>query len=156
LPSGEVSIVEVAARIPAGQMADLVRYGIGVNLIEVALFQALGLPVPAEAITPEFIRPIAIRFLTAVPGTLPLGRLRSVEGFDEVLTAPGILAAGLYLRPGEIIQPVQVDADRRGYAVATGSDPRAALASADAALQRLRIVTEPTPLPLRNTISGHS
>ena len=35
---------EVAARIPGGQMADLVRHAVGVDLVEVALRQALGEP----------------------------------------------------------------------------------------------------------------
>ena len=66
-----------------------------------------------RAIEPQFVRPLAVRFLTAVPGTLPLGRLVSVDGFDDVLSSPDVIDAGLYLRPGEIIQPVEVDADRR-------------------------------------------
>src|SRR5262245_2477736 len=45
---GECRVVEVAARIPGGQMADLVRHAVGVDLVEVALRQALGLDVPDE------------------------------------------------------------------------------------------------------------
>jgi biotin carboxylase len=146
--SGEIVVVEVAARIPAGQMADLVRYGIGVDLIEIALRQALGLRVADDAVEPRFMQPLAIRFLTAVPGTLPLGRLVSVTGLDDVLASPGVIDAGLYLRPGEIIQPVQVDADRRGYVIAGGDDQPAALAAANAAIRKLQVVTEPTSLPI--------
>src|SRR5581483_4174433 len=40
--AGEVSVVEVAARIPAGQMADLVRLGTGIDLVDIALNHALG------------------------------------------------------------------------------------------------------------------
>lgn len=139
---GRVYVVEVAARIAAGQMADLVRHGVGVDLVRIALEQALGRPVPDELIEPRPARPIVIRFLTASPGTLPTGRLVAVEGFDRVRSAPGILDAGLYLEPGEVIRPVQVDADRRGYVVATGGNVDAALAAADAALARLVVRTE--------------
>jgi biotin carboxylase len=38
---GESRVVEVAARIPGGQMADLARHAVGVDLVEVALLQAL-------------------------------------------------------------------------------------------------------------------
>ena len=41
-PDGRVVVVEVAARIPGGQMADLVRHAVGVDLVEIALRQALG------------------------------------------------------------------------------------------------------------------
>src|SRR5581483_9210429 len=88
--AGEVFVVEVAARIPAGQMADLVRLGTGVDLVEIALAQALGKPVGDAMIEPRLHRPIAIRFLTASPGTLPLGKVVSVEGLDRVRAArPG-------------------------------------------------------------------
>jgi biotin carboxylase len=140
---GSVKVVEVAARIPAGQMADLVWYGVGVDLISIALDQALGRPIADDRVMSTARRPIAIRFLTARPGPLPVGRLVSVDGFDEVIAAPGILDGGLYLQQGEIIQPVRVDADRRGYVVATGRDGDAALAAADAAIARLRVTTVP-------------
>jgi biotin carboxylase len=35
--SGDLVVVEVAARIPAGQMADLVRLCVGVDLVDIAL-----------------------------------------------------------------------------------------------------------------------
>src|SRR6478735_7035282 len=47
-PDGGISVVEVAARIPGGQMADLVRHAVGVDLVEVALRFALGEPVLDE------------------------------------------------------------------------------------------------------------
>ncbi|HEV2592414.1 MAG TPA: ATP-grasp domain-containing protein, partial [Gaiellaceae bacterium] len=40
-PEGRVVVVEVAARIAAGQMADLVRHGTGIELYEIAIAQAL-------------------------------------------------------------------------------------------------------------------
>ena len=91
-----------------------------------------------RAIEPQFVRRLAVRFLTAVPGTLPLGRLVSVDGFDDVLSSPDVIDAGLYLRPGEIIQPVEVDADRRGYVIAGGDDPKTPLAAAKAAIRSFR------------------
>ena len=45
----DVVVVEVAARVAAGQMADLVRHGVGIDLIEIAITQALGRPVSAES-----------------------------------------------------------------------------------------------------------
>jgi biotin carboxylase len=138
-PAGEALVVEVAARIPAGQMADLVRLGIGVDLVEIALTQALGQTVSDDMITPRFKRPLAIRFLTASPGTLPTGRVTAIEGLDRVRASPGVLEAGLYIQIGETIRPVQVDADRRGYLITTAADPHAALELALQASQHLRV-----------------
>ncbi len=136
---GDVVVVEVAARIPAGQMADLVRLGVGVDLVDIALRQAQGEEIPDELVERRFARPLAIRFLTASPGLLPTGRVLAVDGLDEVRIAPGVLEAGLYIQLGETISPVEVDADRRGYIIATADDPQAALTLADHAARALRV-----------------
>jgi len=140
--AGEPFVVEVAARIPAGQMADLVRLAIGVDLVEIALLQARGLPVPDELVESRFQRPLAVRFFTARPGILPTGRVIAVAGLDRVRAAPGVLEADLYIQIGEVIRPVQVDADRRGYVIATADDPRAALELAGRAARELVVTVE--------------
>jgi biotin carboxylase len=139
----DVRLVEIAARIAAGQMADLVRFGTGIELFDIAIAQALGRPVVAELVTPRSQRPIAIRFLTASPGVLPLGTVSAIDGLDEVRASPGVLAAGLYFGEGATITPVQVDADRRGYIVATADTPQLALERADEAARKLVVRTRP-------------
>src|SRR5439155_20242445 len=99
-----VFVVEVAARVAAGQMADLVRLGTGIDLFELAIAQALGREVPDELVTPRFVRPIAIRFLTAQPGILPLGTVTAVDGLDAVRSSPDGLDCGLYFGPGPHIR----------------------------------------------------
>jgi biotin carboxylase len=136
---GDVVVVEVAARIPAGQMADLVRLGVGVDLVDIALRQARGEEIPDELVEPRFQRPLAIRFLTASPGILPTGTVRAVNGLDNIRRSPGVLEAGLYIQLGETISPVEVDADRRGYVIATADDSSAALELADVAARELHI-----------------
>jgi biotin carboxylase len=143
--SGRVRLVEIAARIPAGQMADLVAMGTGINLFEVAIEQALGHALPDALITPSYRRPIAIRFLTASPGVLPLGTVTRIERLDEVRASPGVLAANLYFGAGTTIGPLQVDADRRGYVIATGDTPKHALELADSASSRLVVHTIDAP-----------
>lgn len=145
-------VVEVAARIPAGQMADLVRHGTGIDLVDIALTQALDEPVTDDMITPLFRRPLAIRFLTAAPGILPTGTVAAIEGLDLIRASPGVLDAGLYIQQGETINPVQVDADRRGYIIATAGNPQAALELAQDASRHLRVHTS-TDAPLHASCS---
>jgi biotin carboxylase len=140
--TGRPYVVEVGARVPAGQMADLVRLGTGVDLIEVALAQAHGRAVSDGAIERQFHRPIAIRFLTASPGILPVGTVSSIAGLDDVRDSSGVLQADLHLEVGDVIRPVQVDADRLGYVIATGEDPPAALERAQSAARKLRITVD--------------
>jgi biotin carboxylase len=138
-PDGSVAVVEVAARIPGGQMADLVRHAVGVDLVEIALRQALGEDVPDALALPRFSQPLAIRFLTAEPGPLPVGEVTRVGELDPVLACEGVVQAETYLRVGETIRPVRLDGDRRGYALAIGETSVQALERAERAAARLEV-----------------
>ena len=138
---GEARVVEVAARIPGGQMADLAFHALGVDLVEIALRQALGHDVPDELVVPERSRPTAIRFLTAKPGPLPVGVVKKVGGLERVLDAPGVVQADVFLQEGETIRPVRLDGDRRGYVIAVGETNVQALERAEAAARLLYVET---------------
>lgn len=131
-PGGGVAVIECAARI-GGMMADHLRHAVGVDLLGIALRLALGERVTPDDVRPRFERPVAIRFLTAAPGTLTPGRVTRVGPLDDVLAAPGVLEAEVFAVVGETIRPVTVISDRRGYVVATGGTREEAVERADAA-----------------------
>jgi biotin carboxylase len=141
-PDGGVSVVECAARIPGGQMADLVRWATGVDLVDIQLRFALGEEVPDEVVLPKFKQPLAIRFLTAEPGPLPTGRVTQIGPLDKVLAFPGVVQADVYLQIGETIRPVRLDGDRRGYVIATADTNLEALERAEAAASLLDVEVE--------------
>jgi biotin carboxylase len=136
---GIARLIEVAARIPAGQMDSVARYGVGIDLIEIALRQALGEHVPDALVEPTVQQPMAISFLTAEPGPLPIGKLVDVSGLDKVLAFPGVVEADLFFQEGETIRPVQVDGDRRGYVIALGTTNIDAVERAEAAARLLDV-----------------
>ena len=140
-------VVEVAARIPGGQMADLAAHAVGVDLVQIALLQALGRPVPDDLVRPRFAQPLAIRFLTAEPGPLPTGRVESVSGLERVLAFPGVVQADVFLTEGETIRPVRRDGDRRGYVIAVADTNLEALERAEAAASLLDVEVEPVDAP---------
>jgi biotin carboxylase len=140
--SGEVVAVEVAARIPGGQMADVVREGTGVELLDVAILQAFGEPVPDALVTPSRLQPLAVRFLTAEPGPLPAGTVTSFSGLTRVLASPGVVQAEVYFTVGETIRPVRLDGDRRGYVLAIADTNLEALERAEAAARLLHVEVE--------------
>jgi biotin carboxylase len=139
---GQVSVVEVAARIPGGQMTDLAAHAVGVDLVEIALRQALGEEVPDELVRPRRQQPLAIRFLTAEPGPLRAGKVRSVSGLERVLAFPGVVQADVFLEEGEEVRPVRLDGDRRGYVIAVAETNLEALERAEAACKLLDVEVE--------------
>ena len=141
-PDGRVIVVECAARIPGGQMADLVRFASGVDLVEVQIRMALGDDLPDELVKAQFVQPLAIRFLTAEPGPLPTGRVKRIGPLDKVLAFPGVVQADVYLQVGETIRPVRLDGDRRGYVIATADTNLEALDRAEAAARLLDVEVE--------------
>jgi biotin carboxylase len=142
---GTVRVVEIGARVPAGQMADLVRHGTGVDLVEIVLLQSLGQPVPDHVALPRFRQPLGIAFLTAEPGPLPTGVVRNVGNLDLVRQQPGVVQADTYIELGETINPVQLDIDRRGYVIARGATGAEALQLARQAATLLHIDVEDAP-----------
>jgi biotin carboxylase len=139
---GRVVVVECAARIPGGQMADLVRFAVGVDLVHVQLAIALGDALTDELVKPRFSQPLAIRFFTASPGPLPTGVVRRIGPLDKVLAFPGVVQAEVYLQVGETVRPVRLDGDRRGYVIATADTNLDALERAEAAATLLDVEVE--------------
>jgi biotin carboxylase len=142
-PDGRVMVVECAARIPGGQMADLVWHAVGVDLVEVQLRIALGEDLPDELVLPHFRQPLAIRFLTAEPGPLPTGKVKRIGSLEQVLAFPGVVQAETYLQVGETIRPVRLDGDRRGYVIAVADTNLDALDRAEAAARLVEVEIEP-------------
>jgi hypothetical protein len=62
---------------------------------------------------------------------------------DKVRAFPGVVQADTYLTVGEVIRPVRLDGDRRGYVIATGETNLQALSRAEAAAGLLDVEVEP-------------
>ena len=141
-PGGEVVVVGCAAQIPGGQMADLVRHAVGVDLVEVQIKLALGDELPDDAVRPRFSQPVAVRFWTADPGPLPAGRVQRVGPLDKVLAFPGVVQAEVFLHERDVIRPVRDADDRYGYVLAAGGTNLEALERAEAASRLLDVEVE--------------
>jgi biotin carboxylase len=136
-PDRELSIVGTSAGVPGGRLAELVQHAVGVDLLDLALRFSLGEEVPDEAVRPRGSRPVAIRFLTAAPGPLPIGRVSRVGALGPVLSAEGVLEAEVFLAAGDVVGPLRRADDRHGYVLATGPTTVHALANADDAVELL-------------------
>ncbi|HEY7002702.1 MAG TPA: hypothetical protein VH281_00355, partial [Gaiellaceae bacterium] len=81
---------------------------------------------------------------TAQPGPLPVGRVRAVTGFERVRAFPGVLEVETFLSPGDRIDPVARDGDRKGFVIALGSTNIDALERAQAAATLIDVEIEST------------
>ena len=132
-PDGRVIVVECAARIPGGQMADLVRHAVGVDLVDVQIRMA------ARRRAARRTRVAALQ--AAARDSLPHRRARAAADREGEARRPARPRAGhagcrtgeTYLAVGETIRPVRLDGDRRGYVIAVADTNLEVLELAEAA-----------------------
>lgn len=132
-PEGGISVLGAAARVPGGQLAELVREAVGIDLVELALRFALGEELLEEDVLPRQSEPVALRYLTAEPGQLPTGRVARIGALGPVVSAEGVVAAETYLSPEDLVRPLRAAAERYGHVIATGPTTVEALDNADRA-----------------------
>ena len=139
----EVHIIEIAARIPGGQMVEIPRYGVGIDLVEIARAPGArragarrardaALPPSRRDPLPHGRRPARSR--RASWSRSARSRRRSPSPASSA-SRPGSSRAR---RSG----PVQTDGDRRGYVIASGDTNLEALERADAAAGLIDVLVE--------------
>jgi biotin carboxylase len=130
-------VVELAARLGGGHDAELCLAALGVDLNGLALAAALAEPIADESLrTRAGPGGACVRFL--VP---PVGTLESVDGVEEAEAQEGVVWVRVYREPGSVLGVLRRGSDRAGAALAVGGTREEALARADAALTRVRLVT---------------
>jgi biotin carboxylase len=70
----------------------------------------------------------------------PAGVFGQALGIAEASRLPGVLDLGFHMSPGTIVAPIAGDADRPGYAVATGDTREEAIENADRAIASIQWV----------------
>ncbi|MFE9874385.1 ATP-grasp domain-containing protein [Micromonospora sp. NPDC005686] len=110
---GRCAVIEIGARVGAGQIGFLIHHALGVDPWSALLDVALGRPVE---LTATRRRHAAVRFLTSPT----VGRLRSVAGLPEPGT--GIPDVRLRVAVGDVVGPAQANRGRLGYFLVTGAD----------------------------------
>ena len=140
-------IIEVNPRLAGGMIPRLVLEATGIDLIELTVCRAAGMPV---AIRPTRDRGSSIRFLLAAqPGTL-----LEVSGLELARSSPAIVEATLSTPIGAQLSIQNSFRDRLGYLIGTGKDGRAAAHAATEALAHLRLRIEAGNVPALSVAEG--
>lgn len=135
-PTGELAVLEVAARSIGGLCARALRFGAGISLEEVILRHALGLPIDD------------LRRERAASGVMMLpiragGVLRRVEGRDAAAAVPGVEGVEITVPAGRPVRPLPEGDRYLGFVFARGGDPATVEAALREAERRLTVVVAP-------------
>jgi biotin carboxylase len=134
--SGELQLIEIAARPGGNGISRLVRDLYGVNLAEVAVKTALGEPVE---IAPRPGRTGVLRILQA-PGS---GMVTAVHGVEAIRAMPETLEIELLANAGTRVRPYTQAGNKIGYLSMAGATAGEARAALERALAHLRIDITP-------------
>ena len=136
-------VLEIAARIPGGFMREVARALSGIDLIEIAILQALGAPFALSDLGRTKFPAVNVKFLTELD-TAPAGtRIEAIDGLDTARAAPGVESVHFGLRAGASIPALNSSAARFGAVIATGSSRTDAQSLASAAARHIHLTFSP-------------
>lgn len=131
---GQCMVIEIGARLAAGQIGVLIQHALGVDVWAALLDVALGRP---ATLAPTARGYATVRFLTSPHA----GRLTSLSGLPTV--GPGVPFVRRRAEIGGTVHEPGANTHRLGSFVVTGPDAAEVEERADALLRQVRIDVEP-------------
>ena len=133
--NGEPLIIELAARLSGGWFSThQIPSATGVDLVNIVISEALGIPVKESELIPKWNRAAAIRYFFP-----PEGEILSIDGLDEIKSSPGVIKWGLFRGVGDFQPKVLMHPDRFGYVLVEASNRDEAITLVDKAMSKLKI-----------------
>ena len=121
-PEEDVYLIESANRGGGCFTSELiVPANSGVDVLEQLVDDALG--IDRDRFAPPAEHGVLLKFFRFEPG-----HIKAINGVDDLLAAPGVLAFRLNVKTGDVIHPITTDGDRHGFLILQddGPDIRAA------------------------------
>ena len=135
---GRAQVIEMAPRLSGGWFCThQIPWSSGVDLLGLALLQALGERPSADDLRPTRARGVATRYVFPPPGVL-----RAVHGLERARALPGVEHLVLFVRPGQRLEPVSDHTRRAGCVIACADSREEAIARAEAARDALEFELE--------------
>lgn len=135
MEEGQPVLGEVHVRTGGDYIHYMTEHVIGVDFYGALFDQLLHKPLDPAAWRP--LRGAAMRYIT--PDS---GRVRAIEGWDEVTADPACLVAVLSVREGDFIPPLRSYLDRSSFIVTTGASMQLARQNAERLAARIQIAME--------------
>ena len=134
-PEG-VWLIELAGRSIGGLCSSVLEFGAGVNLEEIILRHAVGLPRPDQAASGA----AGVMMIPIPKG----GMLRAIHGEAEARAVPGVTGVEITAKVNHPLVPLPEGSSYLGFIFARGSSPAVAEAALRQAHLCLQFVIEPT------------
>ena len=107
-------LVEINPRISGGGMNDLVKLGLGINLVKETLKILIG---EKPNLEPKYISNVFAQYVTVSES----GILEKVSGKNKALKSPGVKKVYIKPRKGSLLTPPLSMGNRYAYVIATGN-----------------------------------
>lgn len=134
-----VKIVEFAARMGGGYaVSHSIPASHQINLVEQSIKMALGMKIHLDDLIPRYRQSAAARFFLPEPGLV-----KAINGFEKLDSLDWILVKNLYIKVGDIVEPITDHTKRAGCIIVTGEDHSEAEKRVTEAIKMVEIITEP-------------
>jgi biotin carboxylase len=132
-------VIEVAARLSGGYFCTHeIPWSTGVSTIKAVILQALGGHLDPEELRPRFQQGVVQRYLFPRPG-----RVISIQGVDQVRELSGVSEILINVQIGDVVRKPTDSNAAAGMILAVGATRAEALQRATAAVETIRVETEP-------------
>jgi len=131
-------VLEIAARIPGGFMREVALALSGIDLIEVAILQALGDRFELHDLRGPAHPAVNVKFITELDTTAAGTTVTAIAGLDEARQQAGVSKVYMGLQAGQKIPPLNSSAARFGAVIASGSSRQEAQTRARQAASQIR------------------
>ena len=108
-------VLEIAARIPGGYMREVALVLSGIDMIEVAIRQALNESLSLnEYAKSQPSEAVVVKFYTQLDLEEGVEKITEIAGFEEVITRPGVFLANCRLKALDEVPPLESSTARFG------------------------------------------
>jgi biotin carboxylase len=136
-------VVEIAARIPGGNMREVAMWSSGIDMIRIAILQAMNESFTLEKErSSETYRGVAVEFITRLSVPENIRVAGEIRGLHEAEAMPGIKELQFKLKKGDDIPALTSSRARFGSVVAVGDTQQEALQRAASAARHIEISAE--------------
>jgi biotin carboxylase len=134
------AFIEIAARMPGGHNREIAMYTSGVDMVKVAIRQALGEKVTYENSQTEDLYPSTfVRFITRNDIPTDKAIITGYEGLSEVGAHPQVKKVFMHLNAGDQIPDLNDSTARFGGIITVGNSREEAIQTAESLVKQIKI-----------------